>query len=76
MCIYLMQHGVTPFADDEVYIEENREEYVFADMGVLWRGTQTKPAPLLWEYGQVCHNHGFLIDSNVCLYSINLTVWR
>ena len=39
--------------DDEVYIEENVEEYVLSDIGVLWRGTQTKPDPLLWEYGQV-----------------------
>lgn len=34
-------------------MEKGRNEYLLSDIGVIWRGTQNKPIPLLWEYGQV-----------------------
>lgn len=32
------------------------EDYVTQDIGVIMRGTDLNPLPLLWEYGQVCIN--------------------
>ena len=29
------------------------EDYVHQNIGVIWRGTDLNPLPLLWEYGQV-----------------------
>ena len=41
--------------EDDSYVEheEDREEFVVCDKGILWRGNNRQPLATPWEYGQV-----------------------
>ena len=45
---------VPSIADDAYMMDEQQcKAYVEEDVGVIWRGTELRKVPLLWEYGQV-----------------------
>ena len=43
------------FPEDDSYVqhEEDREEYLLCDKGILWRGNNRQPLATPWKYGQV-----------------------
>jgi transglutaminase 1 len=38
--------------EDDVYIDFEDKNYVLKNVGVIWRGTDSQPLPISWEYGQ------------------------
>lgn len=54
-CIKIATHHCSVEDDSYVEHEEDREEYIMCDRGILWRGNNRQPLATPWEFGQVRH---------------------
>ena len=67
--------------EDDTYVEhqEDLEEYLLSDRGVVWRGNNRQPLPTFWDYGQVITcmqghqtcKHMYTVHANICMYIEN-----